>query len=549
VNLLIADIDSLVNSHMTRYQVPGLSLAVARNGSLLHAAGYGFANLEHGIAITPDTVFDIGSVSKQFTAMSIVLLARAGKLSLDDDIHRFVPELPDYGAPVRLRQMLHHASGLPSYTDLFDLAGVPEASLTSDADALRLIARQGTLNFPPGQQFLYSDTNYFLLALVVQRASGQSLREFAQERIFGPLGMRSTHFHDDHTMIVPRRATGHAPRDGGGFAIDMSNFEELGDGSVMTSVADMLRWDGNFRDARVGGREAIALLQAPGMRSDGSSTPYAMGLIRDRYRGRDRVQHTGEWVGYRAGFARFAPEDLSVALLCNMVGDIDTLGLMEELADVLLPAPPARAPVAPDPAPLAGLYWDARTQSLLHFVVHDGALALDEDGSVGALRYLGEGGYELGNSATRFVFPASGGAARVTAISDDGDPLDLGRIAPVDPAPPAEVDALAGSYYSEALGVSWTLVAEHGHLVRRQWLAPPQALHPQFDDVFAGELSEGRYTLRFTRAPDGAVTGFTVATPMVRPIAFRRCVPAGPGASALIGTDCRVVVPSPAEKP
>lgn len=523
---------------------PGCALGVARAGRTLLARGYGSANLEHRIAITPDTVFDIGSVSKQFTAMSIVLLAQAGKLSLDDEIHRYIPELPDYGAPVRLRQMLHHASGLPSYTDLFDLAGVPEASLSTDADALRLIARQRTLNFPPGQQFLYSDTNYFLLSLVVRRVSGQSLRAFAQQHIFGPLGMRSTHFHDDHTMIVPHRATGHSPREGGGFAIDMSNFEELGDGSVMTSVADMLRWDRNFREPAVGGREAIALLQEPGVRNDGSATPYAMGLIRDRYRGRERVQHTGEWVGYRAGFARFAPDDLSVVVLCNTVGEIDTLGLVEQVADVMLPAPtPAPSP-APDPAAFAGLYWDARTQALLRFAVRAGALALDEDGAASPLTFIGNGTYALGNSATRFAFSGQGEAARATATSDDGDPLVLARVAANAAARTTDPDTLAGTYYSDALGISWTLSRENGRLVRHQWLAPPQALRPQFGDVFTGDLSEGRYTLRFTREPDGAVTGFTVATPMVRPVTFRRCVPADPEMSALIATDCRVVVPA-----
>jgi CubicO group peptidase (beta-lactamase class C family) len=245
------------------------------------------------------------------------------------------------------------------YTDLFDLAGVPEIDQTTDEDALGLIVRQKTLNFPPGRQYLYSDTNYFLLSLVVRRSSGQSLSEFARRRIFLPLGMTSTHFHDDHRMIVPRRATGYEPRVGGGFDIDMSSFEELGDGSVMTTVEDMARWDRNFDAPVVGGKRAIEQMQAAGVRSDGSKTPYAMGLILDRYRGIPRIQHTGEWVGYRSSFLRFPQRKLDVIVLCNMIGDLDPLALSERVADIYLgavePAPTRERTGTRRPSPICGL--------------------------------------------------------------------------------------------------------------------------------------------------------------------------------------------------
>lgn len=310
---------------------PGCALAVVHNGSIVYAKGYGTANLELNVPISTKTVFDIGSVSKQFTAMSVLLLAQDKKLSLDDEIHKFIPELPNYGVPVTLRQMLNHLSGIRSYTDLFDLAGIPEINLTTDDDALQLMARQKTLNFTPGQQYLYSDTNYFFLSLVVKRVSGQTLREFALQRIFKPLGMTSTHFHDDHTMIVPQRATGYAPHAGGGFEIDMSNFEELGDGSVMTTVEDLARWDQNFYTPIVGGQNAIDELQRVGIRNDGRKTSYGMGLVLDRYRGLPRVQHSGEWVGYRSGFIRFPEQKLSVIALCNVIGDMNPLALTEKL--------------------------------------------------------------------------------------------------------------------------------------------------------------------------------------------------------------------------
>jgi CubicO group peptidase (beta-lactamase class C family) len=531
---------------------PGCALGVVRNGALLYSKGYGAANLELNVPITPRTVFDIGSVSKQFTAMSIVLLAQDGKLSLDDDIHQFIPELPAYGAPVTVRSMLHHLSGLRSYTDLLDLVGVPEIDLTTDDDALAVIARQKTLNFPPGRQYLYSDTNYFLLALVVRRVSGETLREFARRRIFEPLGMSSTHFHDDHRMIVPRRANGYSPRPGGGFDIDMSNFEELGDGSVMTTVEDLARWDRNFYAPVVGGKRAIEQLQELGVRSDGSKTPYAMGLVLDKYRGIARVQHTGEWVGYRSSFLRFPRQRLSVILLCNMVGDLDPLALSERVADVYLgvggplPAPrTARATViAPDPpelASFAGIYWNADTFAYLRFVATAGALALDGGDSARPLVYLGHGEFQAANSSTRYAFHPAAAGATVDAMDDDFDPVVLQRVTQ-EPVQAADLSQYAGTYYNDELGVSWTLGIRNARLTRTQWMFPAQQLKAILPDTFTGDLSEGAYVLRFTRNGAGQVDGFAVGTAMVRPLRFLRCEPADPHGGGPVELGCKIDV-------
>jgi CubicO group peptidase (beta-lactamase class C family) len=530
---------------------PGCALGVVRDGALVYSKGYGTANLELNVPVTPRTVFDIGSVSKQFTAMSIVLLAQDGKLSLDDDIHKFIPELPSYGVPVTVRSMLHHQSGLRSYTDLFDLVGVPEIDLTTDEDALTVIARQKTLNFPPGRQYLYSDTNYFLLALVVRRLSGESLREFAHRRIFEPLGMANTHFHDDHRMIVPRRATGYAPRSGGGFEIDMSNFEELGDGSVMTTVEDLARWDGNFYTPVVGGQAAVEQLQQLGVRSDGSKTPYAMGLILDQYRGIPRVQHTGEWVGYRSSFLRFPRQRLSVMVLCNVVGDLDPLALSERVADRYLdlgtsgahPSSPPKAATATEIAAYAGSYWNAETFAYLRFVARAEALALEAGDSVQPLFYMGHGEFQGENSTTRYVFHIAADRVSVEAVTDDSDPVVLGRVREERPHAPNLAD-YAGTYYSEPLGVSWTL-ENHGSLIRTQWMFPAQALQFILPDTFTGDLSEGTYALKFTRNAAGQVDGFAVATPMVRPLRFSRCTPAAPRAGGSVALGCAIGVRQP----
>jgi len=508
---------------------PGCAVAVTRGGAVAYAQGYGSANLEVGVPITPDTVFDIGSVSKQFTAMSIVLLAQDGKLSLDDDIHKFVPELPSYGAALTLRTLLHHLSGLPSYTDLFDLAGVPEIDQTTDDDALALLTRQRSLNFPPGRQYLYSDTNYFLLALVVRRVSGESLRSFAQRRIFAPLGMTHTHFHDDHRMIVPHRATGYAPRDAGGFEIDMSSFEELGDGSVMTTVLDLVRWARNFDTPIVGGRQAIAVLEEPGIRSDGSESPYAMGLIRDDYRGVPRIQHTGEWVGYRSSLLRFPTRRLSVILLCNRVGDLNALALSERVADIYLDAPhgnvapsPASA-VTAQPAVYAGTYWNAENYAYLRFVARGSSLALASDEALQPLHALGNGLFQADDSTTRYTFHDDGAGMTVDAKDDDSDVVRLARV-PADQLRPSSLIDFVGTYYSDDLGVSWTLDLRSGNLNRTQWLFPDEILTPVFTDTFTGALSEASFALHFSRDSAGKVDGFSVGTSMVHPLRFRRCV-------------------------
>ncbi|MGO9991842.1 MAG: serine hydrolase domain-containing protein [Steroidobacteraceae bacterium] len=536
---------------------PGCALAVTHADSVVYSRGYGSANLELDSPISPHTVFDIGSVSKQFTAMSVLLLAQDGKLSLDDDIHKFIPELPSYEKVMTLRALLHHLSGLRSYTDLLDLAGVPEIDQTTDDDALALIARQTTLNFPPGRRYLYSDTNYFLLALVVRRVSGETLRSFAHQRIFVPLGMNDTHFHDDHRLIVPRRATGYAPRAGGGFEIDMSNFEELGDGSVMTTVLDLARWDRNFYAPVVGGKEAIALLQELGIRSDGSKSPYAMGLILDDYRGIPRVQHTGEWVGYRSSFLRFPAQRLSIIVLCNMVGDLDALALSERVADVYLhvgdravaqdrPPAPVVSVTAAEIGSYAGPYWNSETFSYLRFVAGPGILSLATDDSVQPLIALGNGVFRTVNSTTRYTFHAAATGMTVDAKDDDSDAVLLERV-PADRLRASNLSDFAGTYYNDELGVSWTIELRNGHLTRTQWMFPGQVLTPVFADTFTGDLSEGSYALQFLRNATGQVEGFSVGTTMVRPLRFSRCVPASMHDGGPVSLGCKSAVRSPSE--
>ena len=301
-----------------RTDSPGCALGVFQNGRIEYARGYGMANLELGVALSPQSVFDIGSTSKQFTAMSIMLLAQDGKLSLDDDIRKYIPELPQYPKTITIHHILTHTSGIRDYLTLWALAGVDDADLTTDQDALDLIARQRELNFAPGEQWLYSNSGFFLASMIVQRVSGKTLAQFAAERIFTPLGMTHTRFNNDHMAVIPNRATGYAPRDSGGWATAMSNFEQMGDGAVQTSIEDMLRWDENFYTGTVGGAETLASMQKTATLNDGKQQTYALGLMVDKFRGLRTVSHGGAWAGYRAELLRFPDQHMSIACLCNL---------------------------------------------------------------------------------------------------------------------------------------------------------------------------------------------------------------------------------------
>src|ERR1700745_4157418 len=310
-----------VFADLTKAGSPGCALAVARGGKILYEKGYGLANIEEGVEIMPRTVFDIGSTSKQFTAASILLLEKQGKLSVQDDIRKYLPEIPDYGHTITIRHLLNHTSGLRDYLTLFELAGVNTDSVTTDDDALAIITRQKALNFEPGSDWLYSNSGFFLLSVIVKRVSGKTLRQFATENIFEPLQMTQTVFRDEHTQLVPNRAMAYDPKEAGtDYALNVSYFEQTGDGAVHTSVEDLLKWYENFYSGKVGGKDFLEEIQEPGKLNNGKTLNYAKGLFVGIYRGLRFVDHGGSWGGYRAQLLRFPEQHLSVVCLCN-VGD------------------------------------------------------------------------------------------------------------------------------------------------------------------------------------------------------------------------------------
>ena len=337
---------------------PGCSVGVIRDGRLVQATGYGAANLDHGIPNGPATVFRSGSVSKQFTAAAIALLAIRGDLDMDSPVQRHIPEFPDYPDPPTIRHLVHHTSGVRDYIVLMALAGNRDEDFYTNQEVLDAINRQREFNFTPGSEFLYSNAGYFLLGEIVARISGTSLREFARDNFFEPLGMSHTHFHDDHNEIVPNRAIGYAPlgdgagdSDGDSFRIHVTTLDMVGDGGIFTSVEDWVAWDRNLGEGTVGGPEWVALMHTRGVLNSGDTIPYAYGIAHGEHRGLATVGHGGAWVGYRAGMSRYPETGHSFVALCNR-SQIDPMALIASTAEIYLEdrmEPPAEAPEPGEP--------------------------------------------------------------------------------------------------------------------------------------------------------------------------------------------------------
>lgn len=330
-----ARVDSIFAS-MDRTTLPGCAVGAVQNGKFLHRRGYGMADVERGVPITTETVFYTGSVSKQFTAMSIALLARDGKLSLDDSARKYVPEIPASGAGITIRQMVHHMSGLREKWDLFALRGMPEGYLVTQDDVLEVLKKQRDLNFAPGTEQLYNNTAYDMLATIVQRVSGKSIRDFAAERIFGPLGMARSQYVDDWTLLVPGRAAGHSVSNGR-VSLAAAHVETVGSGSVYSTVEDLARWDESFYTGQLGGEALLTLLQTPGRFNDGTVGPmnYGFGLMVDTWRGLRRVHHGGALAGFRAEIMRFPDQHFSVLMTCNFA-QVNPQTYAERVAEVYL---------------------------------------------------------------------------------------------------------------------------------------------------------------------------------------------------------------------
>src|SRR5262245_19680774 len=372
---------------------PGCALGVIKDGKFVYKRGYGSANLDYRAPAASESAFYIASPSKHFTAASILLLVRRGPISLDDDIRKYFPELPKYEAPITVNHLVHHTSGVRDYLELMGMAGRKMDEPFDNEEAVGLIARQKGLNFKPGERFLYSNSNYVLMAEIVRRASGKSLREFAEDNIFRPLGMTNTHFNDDRSAVVKNRVVSYAPTVNGRFRQFIKTIEAMGDGNLLTTVEDLAKWDQNFYDNKVGGEGFSQQMLTRVKLNNGEEIPYAFGLGPEEYKGLKAVAHGGGFMGFRTEMIRFPEPRFTVICLCN-VASANPGALARQVADIYLadqvkPAEAkssnAQATSRPQPSltltaeqlsEYTGAYYSEELDATFRFVVEDGILLI-----------------------------------------------------------------------------------------------------------------------------------------------------------------------------
>lgn len=513
---------------------PGCVAGVAIAGMPATTAAYGQADLEHAAPLTPDSIVETGSLAKQFTAAAMMLLVQDGKLSLDDDIRRYLPEMQDYGTPITIRHLLTHTSGLREQWSLLALAGNPPGTQVHDqAVILDLASRQKGLNFKPGAEFFYTNTNYALAAMIIERVSGGTLQRFTDQRLFQPLGMSHTRWREDFRTVVPGRATAYAPAETG-FVANMPFTNVYGNGGLLTTIGDLLRWNA-FLDKPSdlpGGQALAAALQTPGRLSDGAPLEYGLGLEITRDHGRRLVSHSGSTGGYKTWLGRYPDEGISIAVMCNN-GGIDPVEMGEQVAEQALlatghaqaaaiaSAPKAIAAVqmaTPDLAPYQGLFRNPVTGQLTQVDVVDGRLTMKQ-GASQDLTPLGADRFQRADGDIVRFAPRGAAPAEFTLIRGPTSQ----RFVAVRPARSdgAALAAYVGTYYSAELDTRITVVRQGHALVMRQPFGVEWALTPSFADAFTTRL-RGTTTFVFDRAPNGRIKGFGAWANGVRDLAFVR---------------------------
>ncbi len=508
---------------------PGCAVGVGRDGTVLFERGYGMANLETGTPITPASIFHVASVSKQFTAMSIMLLERDGKLSVNDDIRKYLPEIRDYGTPITIRHLLTHTSGLRDQWQLIAVQrGRFEENRITEADVMDIVPRQTALNFTPGAEYVYSNTGFTLLGVIVKRVSGKSLKDFADERIFKPLGMTHTHFHDDYTMLVPGRTSAYEPR-GTSWRVAIPNFDVYGATSLYTTVGDLLKWEANFDNPSVADRSSVARMEAPTIRTNGDTSTYGFGLVAGTYRGARVVEHNGADAGYRSYAGRFPKQGVGIAVLCN-AATTNTTALARGVADAVLHGSlaPAEVAVAPQAVPVsnesiqrrAGVYVQPMTLQIVELVARNGALRFDDGSGAGqgsALVPVGENRFRAPGNA-ELVFGAGDHAGfERRAVTGGAHPVPFVWRAPLH-ATHAMLEQFAGRYVSDELaGAVYTVIARDSTIALKTGTESPESARPVYADTFV--MSDGGTIVQFIRTA-GKVTGFEVTDARMRRVKF-----------------------------
>jgi CubicO group peptidase (beta-lactamase class C family) len=517
---------------------PGCSLAVMRNGQILYQRGYGSANLEYGIPNTPQTIFHVASVSKQFTTFALLLLEQEGKLKLDDDIHQYLPKTPDFGQTITLRHLIHHTSGLRDQWELLMYAGWRMDDVITTTDILDLFYHQRELNFTPGDRYTYCNLAYTLMAVIVEKVSGQPFPQFCQERIFKPLGMNSTHFHEDLYQLVPNRAYSYSNAGENAFKNEVLSFATVGATSLFTTVQDLARWDENFYTGAVGGKHVLDQMRERFVLNNGETIKYAGGLLIDQYRGLRIEEHSGSDAGFRSHLLRFPDQHLSVAILCNL-GGMTPGEYARQVADIVLETdfhetlpenPEVNPEIVENLSKFVGAYVNPETGELQHLGLRNGSLTILIGDGIPLIAEA-PGCFHLAPAPKqKVIFSMDPSEQLIFQLKIGNNPPTVYISQPVFEPLLEELDRYEGEFYSPELLVTYTIQKEDQGLVlsRRKYGALP--LNPINKDGFICDVSSlfGEpygFSVQFTRNQFDQVNGFSISSGRVFHLHFNRLDP------------------------
>ena len=514
---------------------PGAAVAVVQNGTIVYKKGYGMANLEYDIPNSPSTVFHIASVSKQFTAFSILLLEKAGKLSLDDDIRKYIPEVPDFGKTITLRHLATHTSGMRDQWNLLAMAGWRLDDVITKEQVLKLVSKQKALNFNPGEEFVYCNTGFTLLAEVVARVSGQSFAEFTQANIFSPLKMKSTLFYDDHEKIVKNRA--YSYHENNSYKKSVLSYANVGATSLFTTAEDLSLWAVNFGNPVVGDSTLIRKLNTLAVLNNGKTFGGALGQFVGNYKGLNEIQHGGADAGYRSFLTRFPDEKFSVVVLSN-AAEFNSGDMAHKVVDIYLkdkikkePVVAAKKEESPKPA---GVSVDQATLNtyLGDFELQPGfniSITLNNGQLFG--QATGQPAFKL-TPLSNTEFTVEGVDAKVEFVPNGGEKINTlklhqsGRIMDAPRLKGFDKNAVnlaefSGSFYSEELSTTYDFVVVGGKLVAKHSRHSDFEIQPLKKDIFSGQAwFFGQ--IEFVRDAKNGITGCKVSNGRVRNLYFKK---------------------------
>ncbi|MFT5751639.1 MAG: CubicO group peptidase (beta-lactamase class C family) [Dokdonia sp.] len=495
---------------------PGASVGIIKDGQLVYGRGYGQANMEYDIPNATTSVFRIGSTSKQFTAACIVLLAQEGKLSLDDTLDSFFPDFPAYAKDITVRHLLHHTSGIRDYLTLASLSGLSDDDFYTNDTLMNWLQNQNELNFIPGEEHLYSNSGYWLMSQIVQKAANMTMAKYAKINIFNKLEMNNTHFHDDHTAIVKNRASGYAPTQNGSFVISMTTLNMIGDGGIFSTIEDAKKWDDAFYNQEVFGANFWKTMTTPGILNNGELLDYAFGLGVVTYNGLKEVSHGGAFVGFRAEHMRFPDQRFSVIIFANRA-DANPTGMAHQVADIFLKddfmeetetssneednAYSAFAKAQPYPLSVAalkdleGTFWGAENKISRKLEVRDDTLTyVRSNGQSTKMVPIAKDKFRWVGPPMTIVLSLNKSKSPTSFILDiEGQGISTyEKYTPITKLDEASREKYLGNYYSEELNATYTLKPLNGGVmlyVNEKPLAPAQPIMENIFNVYNGALT------------------------------------------------------------